>query len=250
MSVESQESLQPQPEYKVKPISKEPEGQAKRGWGIEINGETIDGPIESARLVNNKMGVEVSYGQRPEGYDGMVIKEPGGGGSVTIPYYLHDGQLYIGVVEEWRPTTTDGESRKILNVPRGYLDPGETHFETAVRELGEEAGYRPLQERIQELEGAPMNPNSAVFVTGKDKGVRMFGVNVTASEVVPSTQADDPTKREFRFNPDVVKPSTKMGEKISGSKFIHWTQAAGQVDMFTAAGVGRILASQAQAKGK
>lgn len=239
----SQETLLQQlAEYKIDEISPTQEAQIKRGWTLEVNGQEVKEPVTSARLVNKKMGVETTYGQRPEGYDGVVIKEPGGGGSVTIPYYIHEGQLYIGVVEEWRPTATDGEQKKILNVSRGYLNPGETHFETAVRELGEEAGYMPLHERVEELDGDPMNPNSSVFITGKDKGVRMYGVHVTDDEVTSSIRSDDPTKREFKFNSDIIKPATKMGEKISGSKFIHWKQAVGQIDMFTAAGIARILA--------
>lgn len=108
-------------EYRVSPISQEPEVQGRRGWKLEINGEEFEEPIESARLFNSRLEVEVLYGQRPEGYDGPVLKEPGGGGAVTIPYYVHEGSIYIGVVEESRPTCTDGTTERVLNVPRGFL---------------------------------------------------------------------------------------------------------------------------------
>lgn len=241
----SQESLQPSgQEYRVSPISKEPEAQTKRGWKLEINGVEHKEPIETVKLFNGKMGVEVLYGQRPEGYDGFVLKEPGGGGAVTIPYYIHDGNIYIGVVEEARPTCTDGSTEKVLNVPRGFLTPGETHFEAAKRELAEEAGYEPIEKRIVQLEGKPQNPNSTFFVTGKDKGVKMYGVKLQDSEISIARDSDNPTKREFKFDKAIIKPISKMGERIGASKFIHWTEAVSQIDMFTVAGVARILAAQ------
>lgn len=231
-------------EYRVSSISKEPEAQAKRGWKLEVNGEELIGPIETVRLLNTRMGVEIQYGQRQEGYDGPVLKEPGGGGAVTIPYYIHEGSLYIGVVEEVRPTCTDGSTEKVLNVPRGFLTPGETHFETAKRELAQEAGYEPIDKRIILLNGKPQNPNSTFFVTGKDKGVKMYGVKLQDNEVSVTKESHDPAEREFNFNKDIIKPTSRMGERISGSKFIHWTKAAAQIDMFTVAGVARILADQ------
>jgi ADP-ribose pyrophosphatase YjhB (NUDIX family) len=236
-------------EYKVAPISKEPEAQAKRGWKLEINGKEFEEPIENARLFNSRMGVELKYGQRPEGYDGFVLTEPGGGGAVTIPYYVHEGNIYIGVVEEARPTCTDGATEMVMNVPRGFLTPGETHFETAKRALAEEAGYEPLEKRIVQLNGEPQNPNSTYFVTGKDKGVRMYGVQVHDFEVSMAKSSDDPSEREFQFDKEIIKPTSRMGERIGKSKFIHWKKAASQIDMFTAAGVARILATtQSSAK--
>lgn len=236
-------------DYRVSPISKEPEAQTRRGWRLEINGKEFEEPIESARLFNSRLGVEVQYGQRPEGYDGPVLKEPGGGESVTIPYYVHEDNLYIGVVEEARPTCTDGTNERVLNVPRGFLTPGETHFETAKRELAEEAGYEPLEKRIVQLNGEPLNPNSTFFVTGKNKGVRMYGVQVYGFEVSATKSSEDPSEREFQFDKEVIKPASRIGERIGGSKFIHWTKAASQIDMFTAAGVARILATtQSSAK--
>lgn len=235
---------QPSPEYRISSISKEAEAQAKRGWKLEINGIEFEEPIETVRLFNSRMGVEVLYGQRPEGYDGLVLKEPGGGGAVTIPYYIYKGNIYIGVVEEARPTCTDGTTEKVLNVPRGFLIPGETHFETAKRELAEEAGYEPIEKRIVQLNGKPQNPNSTFFVTGRDKGVKMYGVKLQDDEVYMTTDSQDPLEKEFKFNKEIIKPTSRMGERIGGSKFIHWTKAVSQIDMFTVAGVARILANQ------
>ena len=236
-------------EYKVSPISKELEAQAKRGWKLEVNGNEFEGPIETVRLFNSRMGVELLYGQRPEGYDGPVLKEPGGGGAVTIPYYIHQGNIYIGVVEEARPTCTDGNTiERVLNVPRGFLAPGETHFETAKRELAEEVGYEPIEKRIVQLNGKPQNPNSTFFVTGKDKGVKMYGVKLQDNELYMVKDSQDSSEKEFQFNKEIIKPTSRMGERIGGSKFIHWTKAVSQIDMFTVAGVARILANQSNTR--
>lgn len=233
------------PEYKISNISTESEVQAKRGWFLEINGEKLDTPIEKARLVNPKMGVEVEYGQRQEGYDGFILKEPGGGGSVTIPYYHRNGELFIGVVAESRPTATDGKAEeKVLNVPRGFMDPGQDHFQTAQKELSEETGYEPISKRIVSLPGEPMNPNSTFFVTGKDKGVHMYGVQVYDFEIAKINESENPVDAEYGFDKEILTPTSKIGEKISGSKFIHWTKAIALNDMFSVAGVGRLLGMQ------
>lgn len=234
-----------QSEYKVSNISKEPESQAKRGWFLEINGEKLDTPIEKARLVNPRMGVEVEYGQRQEGYDGFVLKEPGGGGSVTIPYYYHNGELYIGVVEESRPTVTDGRvEEKVLNVPRGFMDPGQDHFQTAQKELLEETGYEPISKRIVALPGEPMNPNSTFFVTGKDKGVHAYGIQVYDFELVKLNESENPVDTKYGFDKEIIKSTSKMGEKVLNTEFINWRRAVALNDMFSVAGVGRLLGMQ------
>lgn len=244
ISKPTDENEQTAQEYKVSPIPKEPEAQEKRGWRLELNGQEIKEPIEVFSLRHTKMGVEIAYGQRQEGFDGPVLKEPGGGGAVTIPYFMDNGELYVAMAEEARPTCTDGKPEKVLNVPRGFLDPGQTHFETAKKELLEETGYEPIERRIVELPGKPMNPNSTFFVTGHDKGVRMYGVRVYDFEINETNPAVNPTDREYQFDKSVLKPTSKVGEKISGSKFVHWTKAVQEIDMFSAAAVARIQASQ------
>jgi len=238
--------------YEVGPISQEAEAQAKRGWEVLINGEKVDTPIQTVTLVNQRMQVEVDYGQRPEGFDGPVLKEPGGGGSVIVPYVIHEGQLYIAVVEEKRPTMTDGVPLPVLNVPRGFLDPNETHFETAKRELAEETGYVPLEKRIKEVEGDPMNPNSTFFVTGKDKGVRVFSAHVLNEETKVSNSSEDSTEIEFEFDPDVIRAkegASKIADRVMHSRFIHWTKAVKLGDMFTNSAVARLfLETQSQPK--
>lgn len=150
------------PSYEMQDIPADDETQQKRGWEIIVNGEPLQGSIQRVILRQEKMGVTIDLGRGPEGtYDHPTIQELGGGGSVVVPYLVNMGELYVGVVNEYRLTCTDGERVTVPNVPRGFLDPGETHFETAKRELTEEAGYTPVDERIIQLPGDGMNPNSA-----------------------------------------------------------------------------------------
>lgn len=238
----SPESL-PQPSSEltknVTPLTEEE--QAKRGWKLTVNGTEVPG-VSSAKLTQEKMNIVVEYGKTPEGYDGITIEEAGGGGSVIIPSVVIDGQLYIGVVEENRPKA----GGKQFNVPRGFLDPGETHFAAAKRELAEESGYTPMEDRIQDIGGEPMNPNSTFFVTkGSDKGVKPFAVQVRQDEVRKvQSENDNPIDRVYEFNPDVIQGVTPAGKKVMNSKFIHWTKAMGLKDMFTVAAVGRLVTAQ------
>lgn len=78
-----------------------PEEQEKRGWKVFVNGEEVP-DAASVEIRNEKMGASSCYGMRVEGYDGIVWREPGGGGSVILPYTLWGGELYIGVVSQNR----------------------------------------------------------------------------------------------------------------------------------------------------
>lgn len=218
--------------------------QASRGWRVELNGEIVE-QVSSVRLIQERMGIDVEYGKTPGGWDGLALEEVGGGGSVTVPYLNLDGEIYIGVVEENRPYAGGA----VLNVPRGFMDPSENHFQTAKRELTEETGYEPVEKRIQPLDGEPMNPNSTFFVTaGEDRGVKAYRVQIKDNEVVLSQIADNPEEREYSFDQKVLTASSKMGEKVMKSKFIHWSRAIGLNDMFTVASVGRLVAEEAKAR--
>lgn len=59
----------------------------------------------------------------------------GGGQTVGVLALTPDGQLVM--VRQFRP----GPDRVVLNVPGGFVDPGETPVEAAARELTEETGY-------------------------------------------------------------------------------------------------------------
>jgi 8-oxo-dGTP pyrophosphatase MutT (NUDIX family) len=211
--------------------------QESRGWKVELNGETIP-EVTSLKVVQERMGISLEYGKTPAGYDGLALEEAGGGGAVVIPYVNIDGEIFIGMVEENRPFA----GGTVLNVPRGFLNPGETHFQTAKKELEEETGYTAVEKRIKPLEGEPMNPNSTFFVAkDPDKGVRPYKVSINPDEVRLLTDSQNPTEKVYEFNPEVIKPVSRMGERVMRSKFHHWTAALQVRDMFTVAGVGRLV---------
>jgi ADP-ribose pyrophosphatase len=59
----------------------------------------------------------------------------GGGQSVGVLALTADGQVVC--IRQFRP----GPDRVVLNIPGGFVDPGETLLEAAARELTEETGY-------------------------------------------------------------------------------------------------------------
>lgn len=205
--------------------------QAKRGWAVELDGEKVE-QVAHLRLFNPRFGI-LEYGLTPQGYDAWSFHENGGGGSVIVPYAKIGGQIFIGVVEQFRQNQG---ARKVLNVPRGFLAVGENHFGTAVNELEQETGVRTVE--LSLLEGSPLNPNSAFFVTEEGEGVRFYSLEVKESELIFNEGND-----AYVFNPGVLKPISKSGELIFGCRFIPWKAAAELGDMFTVAIVARLLAS-------
>lgn len=206
------------------------EKQATRGWRFEFNGKAI-GYVEGFTLANDRFGT-LEYGMTPAGYDGWCFSETGGGGSVIVPYCIVPvrNALYVGLIEQDRWAM----GGKVWNLPRGFLNPGETHFETAQREAGEELGFN-LAERFTELPGEAANPNSAFFVTEPGKGVRFFGLEIRESEL------EYVFEDTYRLKTSVLSPVSKTAETIFQAKFRRCQEALQVSDMFTVAGVGRLL---------
>ena len=226
----------------LKPISADK--QKKRDWKLEVNGHVID-DVNNMKLRSSRFGT-LEYGETPQGYDSWCFEEIGGGGSVIIPYVilapivanvdyldLEARQLYIGLVQQERYTT----GGKAWNVPRGFLSDGETHFEAATREAGEEIGFN-LAQRFRELPGNPVNWNNAFSITsGSGKGVRFYALEININELKKQPEFVD----QYTFRNDVLKPVSKTGELIYSCRFIHYTDALAQPDILTLAGIGRLL---------
>lgn len=219
-------------------MSELPEG-AKRGWKLRVNGDEVSN-VRHAGLANEKMGVSVEYGQRPEGYDGFIIHEPGG--AATIPYMIdEDGAIYIGLVKEFRPTMGEKETS---NIPRGFSDFGEDKATTAKRELSEETGLDVSKlggRMIQLAQGK--NPNSTFFdySSSKEAGVGFFAVELMPNEL--DIQSDDEGNVFYAF-PEAVREQVKgdgPAEKITGSVFVPLEVALQSRDMFTSAATGHLL---------
>ena len=108
----------------------------KRGWEVKINGQTVADVRELD--ITSKLG-HLRYAWNPAGYDQWAFEELGGGGSVIVPFCRMSDQILIGVVAQKRSFQAE---EPVLNMPRGFMDPNENHFKTAVRESGEEIGCR------------------------------------------------------------------------------------------------------------
>jgi hypothetical protein len=226
--------------YRVEPIGADEDSQAKRDWRVLVNDKELETPVASVRLINDKMGREVIYGWRPEGFDGVMMHEPGGGGAVTIPWLRvqnDDGstQIFIGLTKEHRGPV----GGTILNVPRGFIDPGADHLSTAHEETREETGHAGT-DRLMQL-GVPLNANSDAYNTsgvaddGQPEGVRLYALEVTPGEVERVGEA-------YRFIPEIrERVGSKSHERIYGTVFVPITKASQSPDNFTRAAVGDLL---------
>lgn len=228
----------------IRPLTREDE--KKRGWRVELtigddNVADITSLTSGLRLYNEKMGIELRYGMRAEGYDGILFHEPGGGGSVLIPFVLHRGGLFIGLVEE--PRRNMGGN--VLDAPGGFLDPGETHFETATREFEEEAGVGAEVNKVIDLGpyAEPANSNRAIVDTSREgEGAHFYALEFTRNQV---DGAYDPTYNTpiFLLKKSVINPKQgdKTAEKIFGCRFYPWHIAATRSDLFANAMFSRLF---------
>jgi len=199
------------------------------GWKLIVDGKEV-----SAREVElgSKFGL-LRWAKTAIGYDSWGFEEPGGGGTVLVPFVRTSaGELLIGVVEQMRPFQSE---RLVMNLPRGFLEPGNSHFESAVAELTEEFAV-VSGERVFLLPGEPGNPNSTFFVTlGAEQGVRYYGVQFSSQEI-------EFENGSCRLSSSVIKPVTPAAEKIIGCLFVPWKVAATIGDQFTNCGVARLMA--------
>lgn len=227
------------------------EEQEKRGWKVEVNGVLVP-DVSSVRLVNEKMALEVQYGMRAEGYDGVLKHEPSGGGSVLVPFVVWEGELEIGLLQEERKT----QGGIVLNLPRGALDPGETHFETAVREMREETGVSVRANRVKDLgeDARPGNPNSADYDTSREgEGIHFYAIEFYPAEltkVYHSLHIDLSMFAEgvLQLSQDAITPTNKSAERIFSCSFYPWNIAACVADQFSNSGISRLLAYLASKK--
>lgn len=152
-------------DFEIKDI---PEGH-KCGWSVMVDGEQVD--VRKVEITS-RYGI-LTYGMRPEGYDGWAFAEPGGGGAITIPLsMMPNGELLVGMILEDRPNM----GGKRWCAIGGFKEPGESALSTAVREAFEETGYNIGMSEVQQLEGQPGNFNRLFSVSDpeNDEGVHAF----------------------------------------------------------------------------
>lgn len=227
-----------------------PDGAA-RGWRtrvLQTPRDTLDASPDFTDLVDNN-GLEstnprvgtVSYGRGPEGYDRWIIREPNGGGAVTVPYIWIDRGLYVGANKVQRSAA----GGPVTEVPRGFSLPQESHGETAVREFEEETGVTALSRRIKDLGGRPVNPNSTFFQADarQREGVKLYGLELNPGEVQVLRDSDNPHTRVYAFTPELQGRISEANEKINpkGIRFYHANLLRNTSDGFTQMAIGRLL---------
>lgn len=221
----------------------------KTGWKTTIEdgkGNYSKPEVSLLKSSHSKLGVEVGYGQGPDGYDQWVIRESHGGGSVIVPYLIVDGELYVGANRQKRSLT----GGLVTEVPRGFALPTETHEEAAKREFQEETGAtKSLAERVKPLVGRPTNSNTTYFQANakKGEGVKLFGVEIDKSEVVLRRDSSDARRRVYKFTPEVAGEIKELNEKIKpeGIRFFHASLLVETQDGFTLQAIAR-LSTQAR----
>jgi len=212
-------------------LSPIPEG-AKRGWEITVtrHGRTQKLHRVSALKITSQSG-ELKYGWHPFGYDTICFEETEGGGVVVIPYFIApDGKIWVGLLRQMRPFQS---KEPVLNAPRGFRDLNEGPIEAAMRETAEEIGGEILTSTPYELDGELVNPNSAFFATGEERGVRFFALEVTEKWL-----EHDPNGG-YRFKKGLK--ATEALEKILGAVFVPAEEALKLADGFTIIAVARLL---------
>jgi len=215
----------------------------KRGWKVSVNGKPIIN-VSRVTISNPRFG-EFNYGMTRGKYDGWSFHEIGGGGSVIIPYVHINDSIFVGLIKQER----HNQGGKVWNVPRGFLEPGETHFQAGLREADEEmVGVMLKNIQLTVLPGAPMNPNSAFFETpAPNEGVQVFALKIPPGLLRPRISTHG--KESYGFANQILKPAPHsvradmaLAEKILDCEFVSWQSATAVGDMFTVAAVARLLA--------
>lgn len=206
-------------------------------WQVLINDkEVLD--ISSLDLINPSVG-HFRYGLHPSGqWAGIGIRTQSGGGTITLPYIVHNDEVYIGLISQYRPYAS--HNGNIYNIPRNHLAQGESHQEAVIRIMNDfflkhfPAQNKPTFESIQL--GQPVNKDTALFVTFPGEGIKIFGCQL---------------KTNFDLSElDKHKQISVWPEKITISKeiteapviFKHWSYILESHDGYTVTSTGKLMA--------
>lgn len=218
--------------FEIKPI---PSGM-KRGWRVLADGKEID--VAHLELVSERFGRWV-YGLRPEGFDGLSIYEPGGGGSVTLPFSIRpDGKILVGLLQENRPNMGPNP---IWGIIGGFIDPGETHREAAIRETTEESDLDAT--RAFELEGLDTCANRAYWVTNpyENEGVHAYAFEIPFDSLVPADAVHGGDAYPWMLNDSALLAGY---QKRAALRFFEWRKAARLTpDSFARSAILQLLAT-------
>jgi hypothetical protein len=203
-----------------------------------IDGKKRKKPIHSLVMrlvVPNRANIQIVYGANStigaNGADDITRREPGG--VVSVYYTFLNGRLYIGLLRQMRPCQNMTDS--ILNVLRGYLEPGKSRVEQTF-EKAENRVNNMVTFEVAELPGEQANGNNAWVETWGEHGNSQFAFTVPSELLVPG-KGDF-----FVFDPATVKPIDVAAEKVLGMEFHPWKVAARVGDDFTRAIVSSLMA--------
>lgn len=184
----------------------------KRGWTV-----TIDGIDAEVGLIEIRSGMgKLLFGLRPEGFDGWVFAEEGGGGAVTLPYVFDEhGQLFVALILENRQNM-GGERWCVIG---GFKDPDETHATAQAREAREEAAIDTTRARL--LSGLPANSNRLFFVADPlaDEGVHAYAVEFSRRDL----ESDQRTPGWYTLKPHAQSRINKGDRYV---RLMPWREAA------------------------
>ena len=82
-----------------------------------------------------------------------------------IPYYIHDGSLYVMLMQPSNPKFGGSE----FQMAKGRVEEGETHMEAAIREATEELGLRECNIVSTQFLGLYFNYTEVYYGEIKDK---------------------------------------------------------------------------------
>jgi 8-oxo-dGTP pyrophosphatase MutT (NUDIX family) len=224
----------------------------RRGWRLRVwndeQGEWQEMAPALLEAVHDRIGVVLSYGMgaQPEDFDRFVLRQPGGGGVVVVPYLETADGVYVGLIEEVRRLA--GGPMWLL--PRGVGDDGESAREAGRREFTEETGLpSSLGNRLHELPGKPMNPDPAFFEANprRGEGVRFFGLPFRLEEVSIRRDTKVASRRIYTLVPLVPSTSGRSNQaddalsiRSRGLTFVHIDMLCHVSDSFTQIGAFRL----------
>lgn len=215
-------------DFKMRPV---PDGSKR--YRVIVDGIEVD--ARHVRIESNRFEI-VEYGERPEGYDGCVVYERGGGGAATIPWTVYEGELYVGLVQESRANMFG----TWYDVCGGYVNPHETHAQAAARRATVEAGITADAPR-DELPGRAVNANRTYFVgdPAKGEGIHFFAVFVPVDHV--EIDYDEQHLRLLRFKTGI--PTVQLSKPAEKIRFLPWRDAIRESPCGIAlAGIMRLIA--------
>lgn len=172
---------------------------------------------------------KITWGKRPEGFEGWSFQEPGGGGTVTIPWArLPGGEILVGMIPELRSNM--GETLRWCAIG-GILEPEESHRAGGIREAGEESGLDTSTAKL--LPGSPIVNERLYFVADptKGEGNHFYQMPISGDNLEPAEYGT------WKATPGVLKAK---GE--SDLRFFPWKTAARMTsDSLMTAAILRLL---------